>query len=666
VNARTLVLLIGLPSLLGWGLLAPVGRALLVVERAALALVLGMGLVGTVNFWVAMGIGLRTPVVVASALIAGALGARLIRREAGPGGRAGPEEGRGAWLARERTPVLLGALVLPYYLVLYSKVIYRRGPDWVSGTPYNFGDLVHHWGASASFAYGGNFPPEHILFPGIRFSYPILADFYTALSLRLGVPVPEAWFTEQVVLATTFTLALYALGARLGGRPAVGVWTVAFFFLTSGVGYWYFFKDLQATTLPVWRFLWNLPGVYGYGMLWHLNYQWGSPLLVFLTASRSAFFGFPLGAAALLLLAVGLAGPRRPAFLLAGAVTGLTPLFHTHTFLGIGLVAAGLAILHRGREWRGFFAMAAGVGLPGLVWLAPAGLPLVGPVADAVASALGWPPQAQQAGQILRFHPGWMKGGEPFALFWLRNVGLFPLLAVGAFLSPRVPGAAKRFCLPFALLFLLPNLFPLTPHVWDANKLFAYWLLGMCPVVGCLLVAVWPCREPFHRAATGAVVASVLLAGVLDTFRALTPGAGEYGQFDAAAEAIATEIRARTEPRARILTGPYPHSPVLLAGRKPLIGAPAYVEGLGIPIGSRLEDMRRMLRGEPEALGLIRRYRVSYALISDFEVGDFQANRAFFEANFPRLAAVGRYVLYDLRPRGSGRDASRPARGRLA
>ena len=241
-------------------------------------------------------------------------------------------------------------------------------------------------------------------------------------------------------------------------------------------------------------------------------------------------------------------------------------------------------------------------------------------------------------------------------------MGLFPILAVGAFLSRRVPPAAKRFCLPFGLFFVLPNLFPLTPHVWDSNKLLAYWVLGMSPAIGCLLVELWRCREPFHRAATGAVVASVLLAGALDAFRAVTPGAGEYGQFDQDVEGIALEIRARTEPRARILTGPWHNSPVFLAGRKPFLGAIPYVEALGIPLGGRPEDLRRMFRGGPEALVLIRRHALTYALISDSEVREFEANRAFFDGQFRRIAAVGPWTLYDLRggDRAPGRAGEAP------
>jgi hypothetical protein len=665
--ALAVLLLIGLPSLLGWGLLGPVAPALLVVERAAMAPVLGMSLVATANFWLAMAVGLRTPAIWACSALAGAVGGGLIwaaGRDRGEAGR-GQASPAGGWpagwrarLARERTPVLLGGLGLAYYAILYAKLLSRQGPEWIAGTLHDFGDPQLHWGAATSFAFGDNFPPEHNLFPGVRFSYPFLSNFNTALFLRLGLSVPDAWYAQNLVLVTAFTLLLYALGARLGGRPAAGLWTVAFFFLTEGLGYWYFFKDLQATHLPLWTFLWHLPR--DYGVIWDLNYMWGSPLLVFLTFSRGFFFGFPLAAMTLALMAVGLERPGRAAFLLAGVAAGLTPLFHTYTFLAVGLVALWLAIQSRRREWAWFFAVAGAVGLPEAVWLMPKGMPLLGPVAGAIGQALGWPPQAQEGARLLRVHVGWTKGAEPFVLFWLRNVGLFPLLAAGAFLSPGVPATAKRFCLPFVLFFVGPNLVPLAPWEYDANKLFAFWVLGMSPVIGCLVIDAWRCRAPFHRAATGAVVASVLLGGALDTFRVLTPGSPRYALFEPDGEQIAAALLARSEPRARILTGPYHHSPVFLAGRLPLLVSPAYVHKFGIQVGSREEDLYRMLRGDPGALDLIRRYRVSYALISHHEVRDFKASRTFFDTHFPRVAAAGNYVLYDLR--GGGSEPADPGR----
>jgi uncharacterized membrane protein len=126
-------------------------------------------------------------------------------------------------------------------------------------------------------------------------------------------------------------------------------------------------------------------------------------------------------------------------------------------------------------------------------------------------------------------------------------------------------------------------------------------------------------------------------------------GVDEYWQFDKGGKAVAEEIHRQTEPRAVFLTGPYHNNPIFLSGRKALLGFGGHAWGMGIDMGERERDVRTMLAGGAEALALIRRYRVDYALIGDPERNGFKADGAFFDAHFPKLVQVGTFVVYDLR-----------------
>src|SRR6185312_8665290 len=55
-----------------------------------------------------------------------------------------------------------------------------------TGLLNNFGDLPFHISVITSFAYGNNFPPEDPTYAGVRFTYPFLTDFISAIFLRCG------------------------------------------------------------------------------------------------------------------------------------------------------------------------------------------------------------------------------------------------------------------------------------------------------------------------------------------------------------------------------------------------------------------------------------------------------------------------------------------------
>ena len=55
-------------------------------------------------------------------------------------------------------------------------------PNGIStGVLNNFGDLPFHLSVITGFAYGNNFPPEDPTYAGVRFTYPFLTDFISAI-----------------------------------------------------------------------------------------------------------------------------------------------------------------------------------------------------------------------------------------------------------------------------------------------------------------------------------------------------------------------------------------------------------------------------------------------------------------------------------------------------
>jgi hypothetical protein len=295
-------------------------------------------------------------------------------------------------------------------------------------------------------------------------------------------------------------------------------------------------------------------------------------------------------------------------------------------------MAAGacLALLFPRRTWAWFFGPAAALSVPQVLWLA-------------AGSAL-------RAGSFIGGHVGWDHGDHNVVAFWLRNTGLFIPLLLVAFVwrsqgERLVPGRRARFYVPFALCFVLPNLFQLSPWIWDNIKFLVYWHVASVPIVGLLLAQRW--RRRGWRAA--AIVGLVLLtmAGALDLWRVVSR-AERYVIFDADAVDFAGRMREATAPRALVLHVPSYRSPVFLAGRRSLLGYPGHIWSQGLDAGNREADIARMYGGGRDAAELMRHYAVDYVMYGPEEqaVGGEESLQAY-----PEVVATERYRLYDVRGR---------------
>src|SRR5207247_1319712 len=81
-------------------------------------------------------------------------------------------------------------------------------------------------------------------------------------------------------------------------------------------------------------------------------------------------------------------------------------------------------------------------------------------------------------------------------------------------------GRLARFYVPFALCFVVPNLFQLSPWIWDNIKFLVYWLAASTPIVALLLAHWW--RRGAWRSAAAVALVLLTLAGSLDVWRVVS------------------------------------------------------------------------------------------------------------------------------------------------
>jgi hypothetical protein len=647
------------------------------IARVCMGASIGMALMATVGFLLALALGLGAATIILTSVILLLPTLLLVDRE------------RRTLIVRSLRPKAsvsgsaagLGYLV--FYLAIaillamvFGRAVFERPDGIYTGFTNNLGDLPLHLQVINSFVQGHNLPPEDPTFAGVRFAYPFLVDFLAAMLVRVGAGVIFAMWLQNMVMALAFVGLLHYWTILLTRNRLAGVMAPLLVLFSGGLGWWLLFSD--GSLADIFSTLGNLQ--HDYTIVPNSILRWGNSLTTLFVPQRSILFGMPLAITIFCQWWLAISqqeNARSPAdptatsaleqrnawkaakvskarrkasrkagagpqpepqnlylrrMIVAGLCAGLLPLIHAHTFLAVMAVAVCLALIFRSawRSWLFFFAVALVVSAPEILWLANTG-------GVNTRSYIAW-------------QPGWDHGPHNVVWFWFVNTGLFiPLLVVallwrrGAF---KLPSRLLKFYAPFIFCFIVPNLIRVAPWIWDNIKVLFLWYVASSPIVALLLARWWQQRSLLRWIAP-AVLATLLLAGGLDVLRVVSE-ASEYLEFDASGIAIASQISAQASPRALILHAPTYDSPVFLTGRRSLLGLPAWMWSRGLDFSQRSADIASIYSGEPEAEGLLRRYNVDYVLVGPLERASFKVNEQFW-SKYKRVSQAGAYSLYETR-----------------
>lgn len=312
----------------------------------------------------------------------------------------------------------------------------------------------------------------------------------------------------------------------------------------------------------------------------------------------------------------------------AGVIAGMLPLVHAHTFAVVLGVAGCLAVLSSNRlVWFPFFAWALALGMPQVWWVAHA--------------------SSAEMGRFIGWSFGWDRNGQNVVSFWLTNTGLLIPLIVIALLwrgdDRLVRQPLLLYYLPFTLCFIGPNLFRLAPWLWDNIKILIYWFVASVPLVA-LVIARLSRGGPWRMALAATAVVLLTLSGALDLWR-IASHAMTFEVFSARDLEFAEAVRTHTPAGALILHAPIQNHPVVLSGRRSLMGYPGHVWSHGLNAGSREADIKRMYAGGDDAVALMARYGIEYVVVGPRERAQMAVNEQLFKRS-PVVADAGGYRLY--------------------
>ena len=553
---------------------------------------------------------------------------------------------------------LVAALIL---WQVFSKAMIEDATGISTGLLNNFGDLPFHLSVITGFAYGNNFPPEDPTYAGVRFTYPFLSDFVSAMFVTAGADLRQSMFIENFVLALSFIGLLHRWALVMLRDRLAAIITPLLVLLNGGFGWVLLFTkaDNENGMLGAIR---NVPS---FTVIPETTWRWGNAISALLIPQRGFLMGLPLAVivftqwwlatnktedSAQLATAKKdrqtIKKPRREIdssaspwsqssirrMAAAGLVAGLLPLAHAHSFVVVMAMGGCLALIQRRwREWFTFFLVGSVVAIPQLWWSTSH--------------------TAVNAGRFFAWEIGWDRGNENPVWFWFKNTGLFiPLILVAILARGKDYIINKRvllFYLPFTLCFVVPNFLKMAPWIWDNIKVLFYWWVASAPLVALLLSRLW--RDgPIRRSVAVALFICLTLAGGLDV-AVIALSSVKYGVFDSAGVRFAELVKSTTPPRALIVHAPVHNEPVFLTGRRSLMGYPGHIWTHGLDFVKRESDIKQLYAGTADAEQILNHYSVDYAVVGPLERLVLPVNDQFF-SRYEKVGEVGGYQLYKIKP----------------
>lgn len=546
---------------------------------------------------------------------------------------------------------------LAYFIIFWGRAMEFDVAGNLYANHVNiWGDWAAHLTIVSKLAFDGLFTLESPFLINRVLSYPFASDFISAVLVKAGLPIFTSLILPSFFLSLFTVWALYYFFKNILHSKKMAVLASNLFLFNGGLGFIYFFQDLFRADQP-WSIIWSAPQKYT-NIEDHF-YRFISVVNSMLIPQRAFVLGFPLALIALTLIYrhFFLQQHQHQKSLLRSIkaivpiiILGLMPWLHTHSYLASFIILTfWFAQDLFKKNWlkvKDWLALAAGVFL--ISW----------PIIQLLFTK-------NLQNNFIKWQPGWYSYSYPevnWWLFWLKNWGLVPLLALAGYyliLKGKIKSYLSRqqnlwFYLPFFIIFILLNLFLFQPFIWDNTKLLVWAAVGFYALTAQILVYLWRHAGRFwQKFLITLVFLSCVLAGGLDNFRALRFDLHHYQMYSHEDLALAEWVKNNTKADTVWLTGTqHNHWLYNLTGRQALMAYPGWLWTHGYKYRQVERHLNLMFKQPEENLTLFNYYQIDYVVIGPNEKFKRKAQPTEFALNhnFELIKESSHYQLYAYRP----------------
>jgi len=591
----------------------------------------------------------------------------------------------------------------------FCWLFYIDGSDYKIQSPNNLGDLSLHLTLIKNFANGVALWPDNPIYVFSKLRYPAGIDLFNALLSLVHVDLITGlvWVGLVGSLATfyafyrwggSFAVAGFLFNGGIAGFQFFKTWK---FLDYQGTAADVAHRPIAWKSIPLAMFVTQRGWLYaipvGLVLLWHWREKFfGQGAAVFKPSSAATESG-----------GLETAAPRARGPLLFWVELSLyasMPLFNLHTFIALTIVLVFVLLLERPSEIQFVVNAARKDGSAGIGRLIShptmwpeifRGAPIRRHAAAMLAIALipatffVWLVTDHfRAASILQWHPGWAQdspdlaapffrmGGTanfgsstmfglllqktwngviaPFFQFWLTNFGLWiPLaLALVGLVGWRIwksgwrwgdrPPADVAFVLPAIVIFAAGYFFKTAPWEWDNLKLMVWGYFLILPFLWSDIIGRWAFPE------RAAICIALFGSGFVTLLGGLSAGHPGFGLIERARLDYAGAALRPLPVEARFASYPTYNHPVLLQGRKAVLGYPGHLWTEGFNSTDASNRLTELMNGAANWREAAKALGVRYVFWGQDEKTNYQSSSRPWEATSFLVASGDWGAIYDL------------------
>ncbi len=513
--------------------------------------------------------------------------------------------------------LVLLCLLTPLFASRMLQV--KNGALWSGGSTW--GDLALHTTFIRQFARQETFDLTSPIYSQTKTNYPFLLNLYAGLLFRGGLPLRVSLMLTGWSLVIASCVLWFTALFRLTGKTRAGWVSLCLFFANGGFGFIYAYQDYLKSQLPFLTFIFHQTKNYTH--LEQDGIYWSNVIVDIFLPQRTFIAGFMLFIVCMWIFMYASLHPKmyHRTWVIAGVLTALTPLLHTHTFLtltGVLVCLTGYSLWRRILHWKEVF-------IKGLFFLAFTLPQYVWQTAHTATTQ-----------SFIATHFGWYTApGQSVAIFWVENMGVGVFLSVVSCLwllcTIKKHTALKLCLLALHLLFLIANVLQFQPFLFDNMKFMVFSYFAVASVIGIMIATL-----PFSKAMVLWVCIPVaMLSGLLAILRESTT----HWQMASAADLqTARDLAPRLQPQAIVLTADTHIHPVpFLIGNPVVMGYRGWLWSHGFDFSQTQDDVATIFAGGSHAQELLQKYNVGYVYISPLERTQYNIEESFFASHYARI-----------------------------
>lgn len=218
------LLLLALTILSGIFVMAIPENPMLVEERLAISVVIGVVLSAFVCVTLSLWLGFSITTVLLAPVLMIALGWAGFQLSGSGLSVWGNELAALRYRKKKElfaaAAVIVAAVIASY--LIYSHALFLDSGSLKTSFEAAWGDWGFHSATAHSFVDGANIPPQNVVYTGTPLFYPFLPDFHAAMLAKVGMSVPMALELGSGIMAASALILVAALGRILSGSRLVG------------------------------------------------------------------------------------------------------------------------------------------------------------------------------------------------------------------------------------------------------------------------------------------------------------------------------------------------------------------------------------------------------------------------------------------------------------